>query len=133
MKIYNFLFYHGYRISKNSGNFDDFPVLGGIQYVIVFFILNIATISFVLDGFGLLEFILQPASKYIFSGILIIMLLFYYSYKSRYLQIINEYENKNNKNSLTYSVCILILYLVFSFALLLIAGLFKNKDWIFAN
>jgi hypothetical protein len=131
MKIYNFLFYHGYKLSKNSENFNDIPQLGGILYVIPCLLFNLSTLSFILEGFGVLKFIFDPKYKYLFCFILIIILLFYFSYKKRYLKIIQKYENQNKNKKLSYSIIVVIFYLVVNFGFLIISGLFKNKDWIF--
>ena len=133
MRIYNYLFYNSFLLAKRSKNFDDIPVLGGISYVIGCLTLNLFTIIGLLDALGInigIEF--KKEYKYIFSLSLVLLLLIYYSYKGRYKKIINKYEKKYKNKKQLHPVITIIIYYLISFGLLLLAGMYKNHDWIFS-
>jgi hypothetical protein len=69
--------------------------------------------------------------KYFFTFTLLILLLFYYLYKGRYKRIIEKFESKDKKLYL-HPIIVIIMYYGISFGLLLLAGMYKNQDWIFA-
>jgi phosphatidylglycerophosphate synthase len=132
MKIYNYLFYKTYLLSKRSGNFDDVPVLGGLLFVLPCLMFNIFTVFMLLDAWGVntgVEF--KKEYKYVFTFSLLLLLLLYYLYKGRYKKIIEKFEQKEKGKSLR-PIFVIIIYYAISFGLLLLAGLYKNQDWIFA-
>ena len=132
MRIYNYLFYKSYLLAKRSKNFDDMPALGGIIFVVACLMFNIFTIAIILDSMGIIdEFPFRREYKFIFSISLVIIVLFYYLYNGKHKRIIEHYEKKNiNKRQLNPVIVILIYYSI-SFGLLLLAGMYKNHDWIF--
>ena len=133
MKIYNYLFYKSFVLAKKSKNYDDIPVLGGMVWPFLCMTLNFLTIIGFLEGLNVntgADFILKYKLFFSFgSGGL---LMFYYSYKGRYKKIVKYYEDRKDKGINIHPVIVIIFYYVLSFGLLLLAGLFKNKDWIFA-
>lgn len=135
MRIYNLLFYKTYQLSVRSRNFDDIPVLGGLLFVLPCLMFNIFTLFIFLEGIGILDrFIFVKQLKYPFSFSLILGLLWFYSYKGRYKKIINRFENNpSNIIKSLHPLIIIAMYYISSFGLLLLAGLFKNHDWIFKN
>lgn len=131
MRIYNYLFYKTYLLSKRSGNFDDVPVLGGLLFVLPCLMFNIFTAFMLLDAWGLntgIEF--KKEYKYIFTFSLLVFLLLYYLYKGRYKKIIEKFEQKKKGISI-HPIIVIIIYYGISFGLLLLAGMYKNHDWIF--
>lgn len=131
MRIYNYLFYKTYLLSKRSGNFDDVPVLGGLLFVLPCIMFNIFTVFMLLDAWGVntgIEF--KKEYKYVFTFSLLLLLLLYYLYKGRYKRIIEKFEQKEKGISLR-PIFVIIIYYAISFGLLLLAGLYKNQDWIF--
>jgi hypothetical protein len=134
MKIYNYLFYKSFILAKKSKNFDDVPVLGGMIWTALCFIFNLMSIFFLIEGFGIntgIGSVLEH--KYIMGLATLGLLLFYYSYKGRYKKIVKCYEEKEKHSVSIHPIIVIIFYYVGSFGLLLLAGLFKNKDWIFAQ
>jgi hypothetical protein len=135
--IYDYLFYKSYQLALRSRNFDDAPVFGGIWGVIPCLMFNAFTLMFLIDSFlkselssitGVLKYY-----KYIFSGVLICSMLFYYWYKERWKRIIIKYEEKENmKGRNIHPIIILGIAYIISFGMLLLAGMYKNGDGIFS-
>ncbi|GMQ30626.1 hypothetical protein [Algoriphagus confluentis] len=133
MGVYNYLFYKGYQLALRSKNFDDLPVLGGIIFVVACVMFNVFTISFLLEGFGIISISFKKEYKYPFVLILIIVLLLYYLLNFRYKAIVQKYEERERDSSKgIHPVFVIVIYYGISFGLLLLSGLFKNKDWIFS-
>jgi MFS superfamily sulfate permease-like transporter len=135
MRIYNLLFYKSYQLAIRSKNFDDLPVLGGLIFVAACVMFNIFTVFGVLQGIGIIDSnLFDKKYKYIFSLLLILVLLGYYLYKNRYIRILDRFEsNGSNFIKRIHPVIVIIVYYVLSFALLLLAAFYKNRDWIFQN
>jgi len=134
MRIYNYLFYKTYILAQRSGNFNDAPVLGGIIYVIACVMFNIFTVSFIIQGAGIIEtdfIIFDKQYKWIFSILLVILVLAYYYYNGRYKKIISKYEKEKEGKLIIHPLIVIFIYFSTSFALLLISALYKNGDWIF--
>lgn len=132
MRIYNYLFYKTYILSQRSKNFDDVPVLGGLLFILPCMMFNIFTIFMLLSAWDIytgIEF--KKEYKYIFTFFLLIFLLLYYLYKGRYKRIVEKYKQKEKGISI-HPIIVIIVYYGVSFGLLLIAGMYKNHDWIFA-
>lgn len=134
MRIYNYLFFKTYQLAQRSRNFDDTPVLGGIMFVIGCVMFNIFTISFLLEGFGIIDVSFEKEYKFPFTLGLILLLLLYYYFNGRYKNIIEKYESKERQAGKgIHPMFVIIIYYIISFGLVLLAGLFKNRDWIFAS
>jgi len=133
MRIYNYLFYKTYLLSKSSKNFEDMPALGGLLFVAACLMFNIFTVFGLLDAWGVITGIeFKKEYKIIFSITLVVLILLYYLYKGRYKRIIENYEQKKKGISIHPLIVILIYYGI-SFGLLFLAGLYKNNDWVFAQ
>ena len=133
MRIYNYLFYKTYLLSQRSKNFDDVPVLGGLVFVVLCFILNIFTVIGILEGMNIdthIEF--KKEYKYIFSLSIVVLLLLYYLHKGRYKKIIESFEQKKGGIKL-HPVVVIIIYYGISIFLMFLAATYKNRDWIFAH
>ena len=133
MRIYNYLFYKTYLLSQRSKNFDDVPVLGGLLFVLPCVMFNIFTVFMLLSAWDVktgVEF--KREYKYVFTFSLLFLLLFYYLYKGRYKRIIEKFEQKKKGISI-HPIIVIIIYYGISFGLLLLAGMYKNHDWIFAQ
>lgn len=107
------------------------------MFVIGCVIMNIFTIGLFLEGLGVNTglFGWQKVYKYLFVLCLVLLLMLYFSYKGRYKRIVEHYEEKESATARkpTHPVIVIVCYVVVCFGLLLIAGLFKNGDWIFAR
>ena len=134
MRIYNYLFYKTFLLAIRSRNFNDFPVLGGILFVVACLMFNIFTIAIFLEGLGILhEYPFSENLKYPFSFALLIIVLVYYLYHNRYKRIVEDFNQKYKDRSQLHPVIVVLIYYIISFGLLLLAGLFKNHDWIFST
>lgn len=134
MRIYNYLFYKSYLLAKRSKNFDDIPALGGLIFVAACLMFNIFTIEILFQATGIIdEYPFKPEYKYVFSIALVTLVLLYYLLKGRYKRIIDDYEQKKSGNVQLHPIFVIIIYYVVSFGLLLLAGMYKNHDWIFAQ
>jgi hypothetical protein len=134
MRIYDYLFYKTFVLAKRSGNFDDAPALGGIVFVIGCAMMNVFAIVMFLAGLGVnVGFAFEEKYKYPFSIGLVALIYFYYSHKGRYKRIVGRYEAKAGGRKKIHPLIVAFLYVAASFGLLLLAGLFRNGDWIFAR
>jgi hypothetical protein len=135
MRIYNYLYYKSFILAKKSKNFEDIPVLGGLMFLGICLVMNIGTIIGFIEGLGLEigidNFVVKY--KYVSGFTIVALLLFYYSYKGRYKKIVAHYESKKDKGINIHPVIVIIIYYLGSFGLLLLVGLFKNRDWIFRD
>jgi|SRR5690554_3309355 len=133
MRIYNYLFYKSYLLAQRSRNFDDIPVLGGLIFVAACVMFNIFAISFVLVGAGLIDVDFEEKYKYPFSFGLIGILLFYYLYKGKYKRIVAKNSERSKHGLQIHPILVIIFYYVISFLIMLVAGMYKNNDWIFSK
>lgn len=134
MSVYNYLFYKSYQLAVRSKNFDDMPVLGAIIFVVACVMFNIFTISLILEGLGVIDISFKKEYKFPFSIVLVLIILMYYRHKDRYNNIIKKYENRERElGQGNHPVIVIIFYFIISFAVMLLAGLFKNGDWIFSQ
>jgi hypothetical protein len=131
--IYDYLFFKSYQLGKRSRNFEDIPVLAGVIWVGACLMFNIFTVVIFLDALGYKNsFIFDKKYKYIFSLSIVLILIFSYSFRSRYKKIIDRYEENENKTGKSiHPVFVISVYYIVSFALLLLAGMFKNGDGVF--
>ncbi|WP_209332464.1 hypothetical protein [Lunatimonas salinarum] len=110
------------------------PVLGGIIFVVACIMFNIFTVSLVLEGFGVSDISFKKEYKYPFALVLVLLILMYFLLNGRYKNIIKEYEDREIKlGKGIHPIFVIILYYGISFGLMLLAGLFKNGDWIFSQ
>lgn len=134
MRIYNYLFYKTYVLALRSKNFDDIPALGGLIFVVLCVMFNIFTLTFLFEGLGIIDDVsFKKEYKYVFSLTLVLLLLWYYMYKGRYKKIVSYYEQKNKGESQLYPIIVIIIYYGISFGLGMLAAMYKNHDWIFAQ
>lgn len=134
MRIYNYLFFKGYQLAIRSRNFNDLPTLGAIMFVVVCVMFNIFTVFLLLEGLGVINMSFEREYKFPFTLGLVLALLAYYFYQGRYKQILKKYEDRERSHGLAWHpLAVFILYYGISFSLMLLAGLYKNGDWIFAD
>lgn len=133
MKIYNYLFYKSYILAKHSRNFDDMPVLGGIIFVVACVMFNTFTVVGLLGGNEIISVDLIEKYKFPFAFALVGIMLGYYLFKGRYKRIIEKYEQSKSGKPQLHPIFVIIIYYGISFGLLLLAGLYKNQDWIFVR
>lgn len=133
--MYNYLFYKSYQLGRASSNYDDMPVLGGIVFVCLCFMLNVFTLLFLIEGAGIQK-ITMPDERFRFIIALGLIGLFvaFYQYGNRYERVISYYEARERKAGIgLHPILVIAAYYVGSFLVMLVAGLYKNKDWIFAE
>lgn len=71
-----------------------------------------------------------------FIGALVFLALVsgYYLYNKRYLKIYDAFKRKEAEPIKTWkAILIIVTYYLISCGVLLLAGLYKNKDWIFRD
>ncbi|MFN6379727.1 MAG: hypothetical protein ACK4WD_10645 [Flavobacteriales bacterium] len=131
--IYDYLFFKSYQLGKRSRNFEDIPVLAGVIWVGACFMFNIYTIAMLAEALGYSGgFVFEKKYKYIFSLGLVLLLIFYYSYKGRYKTIIERYEEKERmKGKGIHPVLVITFYYVASFLIGMLTAMFKNGDGVF--
>lgn len=134
MKLYDIIFYASYKLGKKSKNFKDIPVLGGVIFVSSNIVLNLMTIMLFLDRFVNMHLVyLFSQPRYtpwkVISAILVVVLpLIYYSRGGRYKKIVEKYDKRK---FVLPNWLIIVLSMVVSSGLLLLSGMFRNRDWIF--
>lgn len=134
MQIYDYLFYKGYQLAISSRNFDEFPLIGALIFVGLCVMFNCFTILLVFEAIGWIAISYDKSYRLIVGLILIIILLGYYLFNSRYKRIIEKYEKlEREKRAGLHPLLVFLVYYGLSFAFLLIAGMYKNGDGIFAN
>lgn len=134
--IYDYLFYKGYQIAKNSEKWEDTPVLFGTIIVLTSFIPNFFTIFFLLEGLAprverLFPF-MKMVSKYkiLIASVFVVGIWCYYSYNDRWLPIVDKYEQKQFLKRISPWVVFIIAY-VLSYIFLELSARYKNGQWIF--
>ena len=129
MKILDYLFYNGYLLGKMSKNFDDFPVVVGALFMWPPVLLNVFAVSLLLEAWGVFN-IESKVFDFILTFAVIFILIFYYQYKGRYKKIVEKYEQKKER-ILIHPIIVYIISIVISCAFGTLAGMYRNKDWIF--
>lgn len=132
--IYDYLFYKSYQLAQKSKNFEDAPVLGGIWGVIPCLMLNIFTIILFIDTMfndSIGNSKIFTTGKYIFSGLFILSLLFYYRSGSRWKRIVAKYETREKGKGIHPIIVLVIAYSI-SVILINIAAMYKHKYFIFS-
>lgn len=111
MRIYHYLFFKSYQLAQRSKNFDDMPVLGGTMFVVACVMLNLFALSFILEGFGLINLSFAKNYKLVFALGLLLAPLFYYKQGGRYKRIIQHYEDQERqKGKGIHPIVIFIIY-----------------------
>lgn len=136
--FYDYLFFKSYQLAQTSKNFEDTPVLGGICFgIIPCLMFNAFTVMFFIDAVFKSELSQSTGIvknyKYFFAGLLLISALLYYRHKGRWKKIVAKYEAKESKSGKgIHPAVVLITTYVISFVLLMLSGMYKNGDGIFA-
>lgn len=138
--IYNYLFYKGFQLAKKSKNWDDTPVLFAMMIIAWCFVLNFATLIFLIEGVrkkdvglhGLMAFFNNY--RYVFGGVVLVLLGFYYGIGKRWERIIEKYDAQEatRKINIHPGITVVIAYIL-SFICALIAAMYKNGDGLFGN
>jgi len=115
MLIYNFLFYNAYLLGKKSGNFKDIPVLGVVICVVPFFIFNLFSLLFLIEGLKIKVFEYDRSDSFYIAFLLLILFLLYYSVNKRYIKIVDSFDKKNIPNSTKFQLFVLFTYLLIGF------------------
>ncbi len=109
MRIYNYLFFKIFQILTV---FDDTPVFATIMVMCWLFLFNSVTVVRYIFGksaFAMHFFNYIVILNVLFSG----SHIFYFYYKSRYLKIIERYENES-KRSLTIGIICTLVFVIAS-------------------
>lgn len=134
--IYDHLFYKAYLVSKRSRNFNDSPLLPGIMWVSICLLLNLSAVIIYIEGLlnrGFQDDNIDSLIKYKYVVVLIMLIVgVYYKYNNKWKRVIEKYTERDTINKpIVHPLIIVVCYYVVSGCLLLIAGMFKNKQWIF--
>ena len=130
--MYNLLFYKGYQGAEHSGNWGNWYALAGCSTVAFSLMLNLLTLSFVLEraiGWNANEW-LKPEYKWRYVAGLATLVVSYYFIGGRYKRIVERYEERalfENIPPILFIVC----YNVTSLALMILAGMWKNHSSLF--
>ena len=102
MNFYNFLFYKGVELGIKTRNYSDTPLLGGLSILAPILGFNILAISMALDIFLNCTVIKSIASinKLLLAVSFVLILSFYYGFKSRYKRIIENFDKKRQKGNI---------------------------------
>ena len=113
----DYLFFKFYRLWKYS-SIAELAVLAVLSFLAVFLNCNIHTIWGVFEGYGLLP---HPTEMMYYSSLVVIFILLCirFCWRKRYKAVIDEYNEKPNKNNvviiLLYIFLSLFLYVLMSF------------------
>lgn len=133
--IYDYVFYHSYKMRQGSGGADDDPVGDGSIGILPGLISNVGTIIFLFEGLvdkrAIPDF--GKYVSYIIGIIFIIGVEFYYKRKKKYLKVIAKYDKKyNGKVKKWYHLIVVLSYYILSVLLMYLSVLFRNHDGPFA-
>jgi len=130
--IYDYIFYNAYKLNKKSGNFKDTPILSGLIWLLPIWVFNFFTLFFIVQGVMTKKVIPGASFKYPFAIIVVIIGYFYYKHNDRYKRIIDKYDLKTiTRSTKIPPFFVVISAFIISFLLSLVAGMYKNGDWIF--
>ena len=129
--IYEYLFYHSYLLALKSRDFGNAPAARASGFVAICLLFNLFAMSFLLEGFGVRHVNFSKGNEYKLLIPFALVLANWGYYQVHYRSIITRHEHGNQ--SVIYSVLVVAIYYGVSFALLLLAGLFRNKGWVFAR
>lgn len=138
LKIYDTLFYFAYTLALRSKANRESPLYFSTLVVLLCLMFNAGTIIFILEGAGLLPYNASGIfdRKYRFIGVAVFILIVYflYAFNGRHKHVYEKFSKERAiQPSTSFAVFIVILFYIVSFLLLLFAGLYKNKSWIFSN
>lgn len=130
--IYDHLFFHSHSLALKSKENQDQPYFVSVTHVLMCFILNLFALNFLLEGFGYGEFLFKKDYKYVWVGLFMALGFSYYLYGKRYTKIYSRGLQKYGTPKTSKSIIIVIIYYVLSVLLAMLAGMFKNGDWVFS-
>lgn len=133
MMLYNHLFLHGYFLALRSKSNKDMPFFIPFMLVLLCFIMHLFTITLFVNGATNSESFFKPEHRYYWVVTFMIIITVSYLYKGRYKSILAKAKSNKAKKSIWSSVLIVLLYYFGSAGMMLLAALYKNKDWIFAQ
>ena len=135
---FDYLFFKGYQVGLFSGNYRGLPYLVPITYLAQILTFHFFSIFFIFVGLFDTNNNFKHVKKLQLSLVLIpvflIIILLYFYPKNRARLIIDEYEDWERKRGGGFKpLLICTVYLVVSFLILLLCGLFRHKEWIFSD
>lgn len=133
MMLYNHLFLHCYFLALKSKSNKDMPFFIPFMFVLLCFIMHLFTITLFISGVTNTESFFKSEHRYYWVVIFMILITVSYLYKGRYKNILAKAKLNKAKKSIWSSVFIVLLYYFGSAGMMLLAALYKNKDWIFAQ
>lgn len=134
MIIYNSLFYHIYELALRSKSNRDMPMFITILVISLCFMFNVFAILFLAEGFGLSGNYFQRRFRAIGALVFLGLISFYYLHNHRYKRFYDECSKRyRNRPSTLKAILVVVGYYIVSITLMLVAGMFKNKDWIFSS
>lgn len=135
MVIYDLLFYHAYELALKSRSNRDMPMFSVITIITLCFMFNVFAILLFAEGAGIINGVSFPKSFRILVAILFLgVVTSYYLINNRYQKIYSRMaKRRNGSPSIALSVLVIVTHYVLSFLVALLAGLYKNKDWVFSQ
>ncbi|CAL2108096.1 conserved membrane hypothetical protein [Tenacibaculum sp. 190524A02b] len=132
--MYNYLIFHAYNLALKSRENRDEPVYIVMMLLIMCIGFNIYSVFFLLKGVGIINDLsfINKDNEAILGLLLLGLIAAYFLPKKRYKTIYEKIASKHVKQPSTLlSILVVVLYYVGSFLILLVTGLYMNKDWIF--
>ena len=134
MVFYNPLFIAMYGLALKSKSNRDMPIFPPLIVVTLCLMFNVFAVMFLLEGFQIIakNYFLKEW-RLIGTSVFLGLTYLAYGYRGRGKRIFEKYKAKRTKEPKTANqIFISLIYFLLSGALLLLAALFKNKDWIFS-
>ncbi len=133
MIFYNYLFLHGYILALRSKSNKDMPFFFPFMLVVLCFIMHIFTITLIISGATSQASFLKSEHRYYWVITFMVVVSASYLYKGRYKKILDKAKLNKAQKSIWSSVFIVFIYYFGSAGMMLLAALYKNKDWVFAQ
>ena len=102
MIFYNFLFYKGVELGIKTRNYSDTPLLGGLSIIVPILGFNLLAIFMALDIFfncTVMKTVFTN-NNVLLAVSFVLILSFYYGFKSRYKRIIENFDKKRQKGNI---------------------------------
>lgn len=136
--IYNYLFYKGYQLAKKSKKWEDAPVFFATIVVGMCAILNFASLLFLLEGISGSYFQFEKTIsfvnkfKYLLGALVAFLIWYFYSYKSRGLNVVYKHTLKENEKGRSLSPLLVVMLAYFiSLAIIAITSMYMHRNGIF--
>jgi hypothetical protein len=131
MRLYNYLFFHGYCLAMKSRSNRDMPFFIPLMLILMCFIMHLFTLSMLISGITQGDVIFKPEHRYYWVILFMVIIMLSYSYNVRYKFMLDKYKT-STKPKTWVSIMVVLIYYAGSSFLMFLSALYKNKDWFFA-